>query len=64
MCSALFIFLSFLSTERITSTNLTCFQKSAYYSGIKVFSNLPSSLKSLMNEKAQFKLALKRIPTV
>jgi hypothetical protein len=32
--------------------NLTCFQKSTYYSGTKIFNNLPSSLKSLMNEKA------------
>jgi hypothetical protein len=40
--------------------NLTCFKKSAYYSGIKIFNNLPSSLKCLMNEKAQFKVALKR----
>jgi hypothetical protein len=40
--------------------NLTCFQKSTYYSGIKIFNNLPSSLKSLVNEKARFKVALKR----
>jgi hypothetical protein len=40
--------------------NLTCFQKSTYYSGIKIFNNLPSSLKHLMNEKAKFKVALKR----
>jgi hypothetical protein len=35
-------------------------QKSTYYSGIKIFNNLPSSLKSLMNEKGEFKVALKR----
>jgi hypothetical protein len=40
--------------------NLTGFQKSSYYSGIKIFNNLPSSLKSLMNEKATFKESLKR----
>jgi hypothetical protein len=39
--------------------NLSCFQKGTYYSGIKVFKNLPSSLKSLTNEKAEFKVALK-----
>jgi hypothetical protein len=39
---------------------LTGFQKSTYYCGIKIFNNLPSSLKSLMNEKAKFKEALKR----
>jgi IS1 family transposase len=40
--------------------NLSCFQKSTYYSGIKIFNNLPSSLKSLMNEKVEFKVALKQ----
>jgi hypothetical protein len=44
----------------IPAANLTCFQKSTYYSGIKIFNNLPSGLKSLMNEKAQFEVALKR----
>jgi hypothetical protein len=41
------------------TANLSCFQKGAYYAGIKTFDNLPSSLKILMNEKAQFKAALK-----
>jgi hypothetical protein len=41
------------------TANLTGFQKSIYYSGIKIFNNLPSSLESLMNEKAKFKEALK-----
>jgi hypothetical protein len=40
--------------------NLTCSQKITYYSGIKIFNNLPSSLKSLMNDKAKFKVALKQ----
>jgi hypothetical protein len=40
--------------------NLTCFQKNVYYSGIKVFNNLPASLKSLMNEKTTFKIVLKQ----
>jgi hypothetical protein len=40
--------------------NLSSFQKNAYYSGIKIFNSLSSSLKSLMNKKAQFKVALKR----
>jgi hypothetical protein len=40
--------------------NVTCFQKSTYYSCINIFSNLPSSHKSLMSEKAKFKIALKR----
>jgi hypothetical protein len=39
--------------------NLTCFQKSTY-SDINIFNNLLSSLKSLVNEKAKFKVAPKR----
>jgi hypothetical protein len=35
--------------------NLTGFRKRTYYSGINIFNNLQSSLKSLMNEKAKFK---------
>jgi hypothetical protein len=41
-------------------TNLSCFQKSAFYTGIKIFNSLPSSLTSLVNKKSQFKVALKR----
>jgi IS1 family transposase len=40
--------------------NLSCFQKSAFYTGIKIFNTLPSSLTSLVNKKSQFKVALKR----
>jgi hypothetical protein len=43
-----------------TIANTSCFQKSAYYAGIRMFSNLLCDLESLMNEKAQFKMALKR----
>jgi hypothetical protein len=37
-----------------------CFQKSAFYSGIRIFNSLPHSLTNLKNEKAQFKVALRR----
>jgi hypothetical protein len=30
---------------------LSCFQKSPYYSGIKLFNHLPYSLKSVLNKK-------------
>jgi hypothetical protein len=40
--------------------NLSCFQKSAFYTGIKIFNTLLSSLTSLVNKKSQFKVALKR----
>ena len=39
--------------------NLSCFQKGASYSGIRIFNNLPQSITSLRNEKPQFKVALK-----
>jgi hypothetical protein len=39
--------------------NLSCFQKSTYYSMIKIFNNMPYDLTSCMNEKAWFKIALK-----
>jgi hypothetical protein len=31
------------------TANLSCFQKSAYYDGIKIFNSLPSDLRSLVN---------------
>jgi hypothetical protein len=40
--------------------NLSCFQKSAFYSAIRIFHSLPCSLTNLKNEKAQFKVALRR----
>jgi hypothetical protein len=40
--------------------NLTCFQKSAYYSGIKIFNNPPASLRNVMKEKVKFKVVLKQ----
>jgi IS1 family transposase len=41
-------------------TNLSCFQKSAVYSGIWFFNSLPYSITNLKNKKAQFKVALRR----
>jgi hypothetical protein len=40
--------------------NLSCFQKNAFYSGIRIFSSLPYSVTNLKNEKAKFKVALRR----
>ena len=40
--------------------NLTKFQKGVYYSGIKIFNNLPRNIKDLANEKKLFRNALKR----
>jgi len=41
--------------------NLSCFQKGATYSGIRIFNNLLQNITSLRNEKPQFKVALKNI---
>jgi hypothetical protein len=40
--------------------NLTCFQKSAFYSGIRIFNSVPHSLTNLKEEEAQFNVALRR----
>jgi IS1 family transposase len=40
--------------------NLSCLQKSSFCSGIRIFNSLPHSLTNLKNEKAQFKVALRR----
>ena len=40
--------------------NLSHFQKGTSYSGIKIFNSLPRSITSLMNEKTQFRIALKK----
>jgi hypothetical protein len=40
--------------------NLTKFQKGVYYSGIKIFNNLPHGIKDLANEIKLFQNALKR----
>ena len=43
----------------IPIANLSCFQKGASYSEIRIFNNLPQSITSLRNEKPQFKVVLK-----
>ena len=42
------------------NANVSCFQKRTFYAGIKIFSSLPRSLTILKNEKANFKLALRK----
>jgi hypothetical protein len=37
------------------NANLSCFQKCAYYAGIRIFNRLPLCLSVLMNDKAKFK---------
>jgi hypothetical protein len=40
--------------------NLTVFQKGTHYFGIKIFNNIPSSIKNLAHDAKQFRTALKR----
>jgi hypothetical protein len=40
--------------------NLSCFQKNAFYSGIRIFNSLPRSITNLKNGKTQFKITLKK----
>lgn len=42
------------------TANLTYFQKCAYHAGFNIFINLHAKVISVMNEKVQFKVALKR----
>jgi hypothetical protein len=40
-------------------SNLSLYQKGVYFTGIKVFNNLPQNIKNLSNNTKQFKSALK-----
>jgi hypothetical protein len=42
------------------STNLSLYQKGVYSFGIKVFNNLPQTLKKWTDNNKQFKIALKQ----
>jgi hypothetical protein len=42
------------------NANLSGFQKSTFYAGIRIFNRLPLSLISLKNEKTKFKVALRK----
>jgi hypothetical protein len=42
------------------NASLSCFQKRIFYAGIKIFNSLPGSPKTLMNQKVEFKVALRK----
>jgi len=44
----------------IPNAKLSCFQKSTFYTGIKIFNSLPPSVKMFKNDKAKFKEALRK----
>jgi hypothetical protein len=44
----------------VPAANLTVYQKGVYYSGIKIFNHLPTTLKNLSHDKNKFQTALKK----
>ena len=44
----------------LPQANLTIYQKGAYYSGIKIFNNLPLEIKIVADDQKKFKCALKK----
>jgi hypothetical protein len=44
----------------LPQANLTIYQKAAYYSGIKIFINLPLEIKNVAGNQKNFKIALKK----
>ena len=52
------------STHNINTSNkhhlLSCYQNSTFYAAINIFNSLPRSVTILKNEKAKFKLALRK----
>jgi hypothetical protein len=43
----------------LPQANLTIYQKGTYYSGIKIFNNLPLQIKKVADNQRKFKTALK-----
>ena len=39
---------------------VTCFQKAAFYAGIRIFNSLTHSFSFLRNDKTKFKVALEK----
>jgi hypothetical protein len=48
------------SDLHVPSNKLVKVQKGVYYSGIKIFNNLPYGIRNLTSDVIKFKLALKR----
>jgi hypothetical protein len=42
------------------NANLSCFQKSTFYAGVKIVSILPTSVTVLKNDKSKFKATLRK----
>jgi len=44
----------------VPAANLTLYQKGVYYSGIKIFNHLPTTIKNLSDDKNKFQTTLKK----
>ena len=44
----------------LPQANLTVYQKGAYYSGIKIFNDLPLEINNVAGNQKKFKIALKK----
>ena len=44
----------------LPQANVTIYQKGAYYSGIRIFNNLPLEIKNVAGNEKKFKIALKK----
>ena len=44
----------------VPAANLTLYEKGFYYSGIKIFNHLPTTIKNLLDDKNKFQIALKK----
>jgi hypothetical protein len=52
------VYLQQTSDLYVPTANLAMYQKSVYYSGIKIYNHLPTAIKDLSGDKNKFKLAL------
>ena len=44
----------------VPAANLTLYRKGVYYSGIKIFNHLPTTIKNISDDKNKFQIALKK----
>jgi hypothetical protein len=44
----------------VPAANLTLYQKGVYYSGIKIFNHLPTTIKNFSDDKNKFQIALRK----
>jgi hypothetical protein len=48
----------------LPALSLTCVQKGVFYSGIKIFNNIPSNTQNYKGDRKKFKKELKKYVTV